>query len=223
MMKKNSLKGYFILGIFFLLVSVFVFAAPTAKTATFWISYIFTVIAFASQVVIWKVSLGYSESLKGKFLGFPAIHIGIVYLVIQIIILVVFLFIHSLPIWSAVVTCAMLTGISAICILVSTLGRSEIERVSVKAKEKTFYIRQLQSDIEILADSETDTATKSALMQVAEKIRYSDPMSDEQLADIEKRITAKIDELKFSMDKMQIINELNLLLDKRNRRIKFLK
>lgn len=222
-MKKNSLKGYFILGIFFVLVSVFVFSAPSAKTTAFWISYTFTVIAFTSQIIIWKLSLGCTESMKSKFLGFPVIHIGIVYLVIQIIILAVFLFMHSLPIWSAVVTNAMIAGISAICMILSTLGHCETERISANVQEKTSYIKQLQSDVELVATSETDSATKSALMQLAEKIRYSDPMSNEQLAEIEKQITAKIDELNFSMDKVQIIDELNLLLDERNRKIKFLK
>lgn len=75
-MKKNISKGYFILGILFILVSVIAFAVPAAKTAAFWISYGFAVIAFAAQLIIWKAALGRSESLKSKFLGFPVVHIG---------------------------------------------------------------------------------------------------------------------------------------------------
>ena len=222
-MKKNSSKGYFILGILFILVGVIAFAVPTAKTAAFWISYAFTVIAFAAQIIIWNAALGRSESLKSKFLGFPVVHIGIVYLVVQIIALIVLLFIPTLPIWSAVVACAVIAGVSAACMIASDVGRSEIERVSAKAQEKTFYIKQLQADVELLAGAETDAATKSALMQLAEKMRYSDPMSDEQLSDIEDRITEKIAELKVSTDKTIIINELNSLLDERNRKIKIFK
>ena len=78
-------------------------------------------------------------------------------------------------------------------------------------------------DVELLAGAETDTATKSALTRLAEKIRYSDPMNDGQLADIEDRITVKFAELKSSADKVKIINELNSLLDERNRKCKLLK
>lgn len=223
MMKKNSSKGYLILGILFILVSVIVFAVPTAKTTAFWISYGFTVIAFAAQIIIWKAALGRSESLKSKFLGFPVVHIGIVYLVVQIIALIVFLFIPTLPIWSAVVAYTMIAGVSAVCMIASDVGRSEIERVSAKVQEKTFYIKQLQVDVELLVGAETDTATKSALTQLAEKIRYSDPMSDGRLADIEDRITEKISELKAATDKTIIINELNSLLDERNRKCRVLK
>ena len=180
-------------------------------------------VAFAAQIIIWNAALGRSESLKSKFLGFSVVHIGIVYLVVQIIALIVLLFIPTLPIWSAVVACAVIAGVSAACMIASDVGRGEIERVSAKVQEKTFYIKQLQADVELLAGAETDTATKSALTRLSEKIRYSDPMSDEQPAAVEDRITAKIAELKSSTDKVKIINELNSLLDERNRKIKILK
>ena len=222
-MKNNNSKGYAILSILFVLISVIAFAVPTAKTTAFWISYAFTVAAFAAQIIIWKAALGRSESLKSKFLGLPVVHISIVYLVVQVVALIVFLFIPTLPIWSAVVACAVIAGISAVCMIASDVGRSEIERVSAKVQEKVFYIRELQTDVELLADAETDSATRSALMQLAEKIRYSDPMSDERLENIEGQITAKIAELKSSADKIKIIKELNSLLDERNKITKLLK
>lgn len=223
MMKKNSSKGYLILGTLFVLVSVIAFAVPSEKNTAFWISYAFTLIAFAAQIVIWKSTLGRAESLKSKFLGFPIVHIGMVYLVVQVIAFGVFLFIPTLPIWSAVVVCAVVAGVSAVCMIASDVGRSEIERVSAKVQEKTFFIKQVQTEIELLADAETDIATKSALTQLAEKICYSDPVSNEHIADIEDRITVKIAELKSSADKVKIIAELNLLLDERNKTIKILK
>ena len=222
-MKKNSSKGYFILGILFILVSIIAFTVPAAKTAAFWISYAFTVIAFAAQIIIWKAALGRSKSLKSKFLGLPVLHIGIVYLVVQVVALIVFLSIPTLPIWSAVVACAVIAGVSAACMIASDVSHSEIERVSAKVQEKAFYIKQLQADVELLSGAETDAATKSALTQLVEKIRYSDPMSNEQIAYIEDRITAKIAELKSATDKAKIIAELNLLLDERNRKTKILK
>ena len=78
MMKKNSTKGYIILGILFALVSIFAFAVPTIKTATFWIAYVFTAVAFVAQIFIWKTALGKEETLKSKFLGFPVLYIAIV-------------------------------------------------------------------------------------------------------------------------------------------------
>lgn len=211
-MKKNSTKGYVILGILFALISIIAFAVPTVKTATFWIAYVFTAAAFAAQIIIWRTALG-KETLKSKFLGFPVVHIGIVYTVIQVIAFAVFMFVPTLPTWSAIVVCSVIAGISAVCMISADAGRNEIERVEAKVQKKVFYIRELQADIELLADNETNADVKKALTQLAEKIRFSDPMNNEQLADLEDKISTKIEELKTTSSQLEIITELNSLLD----------
>ena len=222
-MKKNSTKGYVILGILFSLVSIIAFAVPTSKTATFWIAYVFTAAAFAAQIGIWKTALGKEETLKSKFLVFPVVHIGIVYAVIQVIAFAVFMFVPTLPAWSAIVVCSVIAGVSAVCMISADAGRNEIERVEAKVQKKVFYIRELQADIELLANNETDATVKTVLTQLAEKIRFSDPMSNEQLADLENRISIKAAELKTASCKLEIITELNSLLDERNKKCKILK
>ena len=223
MMKKNSTKGYVLLGILFALVSIIAFAVPMIKTATFWIAYVFTAAAFAAQIGIWKTALGKEGTLKSKFLGFPLVHIGIVYAVIQVIALAVFMFVPTLPVWSAIVVCSVIAGISAVCMISADAGRDEIERVEAKVQKKVFYIRELQADIELLADNETNADVKTALTQLAEKIRFSDPMSNEQLADLEDKISTKIEELKTTSSQLEIITDLNSLLDERNKKCKILK
>ena len=223
MMKKNSTKGYVILGILFALISIIAFAVPTTKTVTFWIAYVFTAAAFAVQIGIWKTALGKEETLKSKFLGFPVVHIGIVYALLQVIAFAVFMFVPTLPAWSAIVACSVIAGISAVCMISADAGRNEIERVEAKIQKRVFYIRELQADIELLADNETDATVKTALSQLAEKIRFSDPMSTEQLADLENKITVKVAELKTTTNKMEIITELISLLDERNKKCMILK
>lgn len=222
-MKKNSTKGYLILGILFLLVSIIAFVIPTVKTTAFWIAYAFTIIAFAAQIGIWKVALGREDTLKSKFLGFPVVHVGVVYLIIQTIAFVVFMFAPTLPMWSAIVACSCIAGISAICMIAADTGRREIERVEAKVQQKVFYIKSLQLDIEMLADAEQDADTKKALEQLAEKIRFSDPMSHEQLFTLENSITSKVTELKTATNKTELISEINMLLTERNKKCKILK
>ena len=222
-MKKNSTKGYVILGILFALISIIAFAVPTVKTAAFWITYVFTAAAFAVQIVIWKTALGKGETLKSKFLGFPVVHIGIVYTVIQVIAFAVFMFVPTLPTWSAIVVCSVIAGVSAVCMISADAGRNEIERVEAKVQKKVFYIRELQAAIELLADNESDAAVKTALAQLSERIRYFDPMSSEQLVDLENKISSKVAELKATSNKLEIITELNSLLDERNKKCKILK
>ena len=222
-MKKNSTKGYVILGILFALVSIIAFVVPTVKTTTYWIAYVFTAAAFAAQIGIWKTALGKEETLKSKFLGFPIVHIGIAYAVIQVIAFAVFMFVPTLPAWSAIVVCSIIAGVSAVCMISADAGRNEIERVEAKVQKKVFYIRELQADIEVLTANERDATVKTALAQLTEKIRFSDPMSSEQLADLENKISSKVAELKTTSNKLEIITELNSLFDERNKKCKILK
>ena len=220
---KNKNLGYVVLGILLVLVSLIAFVVPTEKTGTFWISYVFTAIAILAQIVIWKNALGKEDTLKSKFLGLPVVHVGIVYLVVQIVAFAVFTAVPVLPIWSAVVACAVILGFSVIFMIAGEAGRGEIERVEAKVQKKVFFIKELQADVELLIDRETDTEIRAALQQLAEKIRFSDPMSDDTLSKIESTIADRVAELKNESDKMAIIHELDLLLAERNKKCKILK
>ena len=222
-MKKNSTKGYVILCILLALVCVIVFAIPTPKTETFWIAFVFTVVAFVAQIGIWKAAFKAEEPLKSKFLGFPIASIGTGYLIAQIIALAVFLLQPTSPVWIAIIACASITGISAVCIIAVDVGRQEIKQVEIISQKKVFYTKALQADVEMLAEKEGDETVKVSLLQLAEKIRFSDPISHDQLADLERKIQEKTDILKTATEKKELISELNSLLTERNKKTKLLK
>ena len=222
-MKKNNLMSYLALGIVFALFNVIAFVIPTDKTATFWTAYAFSVVAFAVEIPLWKIALGKKDTLKSKFLGIPVIHVGIAYLIIQLIAFAIFMIFPTLPVWLAVVVCAIILAISALCVIAGQVGANEINRVENKIKVKRAFIQLLTIDIEILAESETDAETKSALKKLAEKVRFSDPMSNEVLEGVESRITAKVEEMKTAVDKKTLIGEIEILLIERNNKCKVLK
>lgn len=195
-MRKNKGMAYAVLAIAFVLFNIIAFAVPTAKTAIFWIAYAFSVVAFASQIVIWKFAFKGADTLKSKFLGIPLISVGITYLIIQIIAFAVFMALPLTASWIAIVVCALILGISAIFLIGTETGREEINRVEEKVEKKVFYIKSLQVDIEMLTSAERDADTKAALTKLAEKIRFSDPMSNDTLSDLEAEITAKVKNLK---------------------------
>ena len=222
-MKKNSLMSYLALGIVFALFNVIAFVIPTEKTATFWTAYAFSVVAFAVQIPLWKIAFGKKDTLKSKFLGIPVIHVGITYLIIQLIAFAVFMIFPTLPVWAAVVVCAVILAISALCVIAGQAGANEINRVEEKIKVKRAFIQFLQTDIEMLAETETDAETKAALKKLAEKVRFSDPMSHEMLGELESRISAKVEEMKTATDKKTLIEEIATSLTERNKKCKILK
>lgn len=223
-MKKNN-KGmaYAVLAIAFVLFNVIAFSVPTAKTATFWTAYAFTTVAFALQIGIWKFAFKGADALKSKFLGTPLISVGITYLIVQIITFAIFMAFPVTPSWIAIVVCALTLGISAICLIGTETGREEINRVEKKVEKKVFYIKSLQVDVEMLASAETEADTKVALTKLVEKIRFSDPMSNEVLEELEAEITAKVKELKTAENKAEIIKVLDSLITEQNKKAKLFK
>lgn len=220
---KNRNLAFLGLGILFLTLSVLVFVLPTKKTETLLIVYVFTAIAFIAQITIWKNTFRKKDKLKSKFLGLSVVYISIIYLIIQIIVLVIFTAIPTLPIWSAIIICTVILGISTICMLTGEVGRNEIERVEEKVQKKVSFIKELQTNVELLMDTESNATVKIALQKLAEQIRFSDPMSNEALIEIEENITTKVTELKTTSNKLEVIQALNLLLTERNKKGKILK
>lgn len=221
-MKKKGL-AYAVLVIAFALFNVIAFFIPTEKTATFWIAYAFSTIAFALQIVIWKLAFKGTDTIKSKFLGIPLLSVGFRYLAIQVIAFAVFMIFPTLPTWIPIVVCSVILGGSAICLIGTETGREEINRVEEKVKSKVFYIKSLQVDVEMLAETESDPTTKAELIKLAEKIRFSDPMSSDALAEIDTEIASKIKEIKTSNDKLAIIAITSALVEERNKKTKILK
>ena len=221
-MKRKSL-AYAVLTIAFALFNVIAFFIPTEKTATFWIAYAFSAIAFLLQIVIWKLAFKGTDTIKSKFLGIPLLSVGFRYLVIQVIAFAVFMIFPALPTWIPVVVCSAILGGSAICLIGTETGREEINRVEEKVKRKVFYIKSLQVDVEMLAETESDPTIKAELTKLAEKIRFSDPVSSDALAEIESEIVNKIKEIEASKDKLAIIAVTTALVEERNKKAKILK
>ena len=221
-MKKKGL-AYAVLVIAFALFNVIAFFIPTEKTATFWIAYAFSAIAFLLQIVIWKLAFKGTDTIKSKFLGIPLLSVGFRYLVIQVIAFAVFMIFPTLPTWIPVVVCSVILGGSAICLIGTETGREEINRVEEKVKSKVFYIKSLQVDVEMLAKAESDPTIKAELAKLAEKIRFSDPVSSDALAEIETEIANKIKEIETSKDKLAIIAVTTALVEERNKKAKILK
>lgn len=222
-MKKNHVMSYLALGIVFALFNVIAFVIPTDKTTTFWTAYGFSVVAFAAQIPLWKIAFGKKDTLKSKFLGIPVIHVGITYLIIQLIAFAIFMIFPMLPVWLAIVVCSTILAIAALCAIAGQAGANEINRVEEKIKVKRAFVQFLQIDIEMLAETETDNETKTALKKLAEKVRFSDPMSHEMLGELESRITAKVEEMKTASDKIALVREAEVLLMERNKKCKILK
>ena len=137
--------------------------------------------------------------------------------------------ISPLPYWVGVVICAVVLAANILSILKATAAVAEVERIDSKIKAQTSFIKMLTIDADaIMAQAKSD-AVKIECRKVYETIRYSDPMSNDELSLVEGQISTKFAELSDAVNAddaekvAQIANKVVILIGDRNKKCKVLK
>ena len=219
-MSKNRTRFYVILVILLILVSAIAFAIPMVKTPVFWLSYAFAVVAITIQAYSWPKAFG-GHGARSKFYGFPIARITTIYLVIQLVLSTTAMLLSEtaqaeIPTWATAVVYTVLLGLTLIGLITAEGMREEAERQEAAKPVKTENMRQLRSMAEALAASCEDPELKSALNELAEEFRYSDPVSGEATEKLEMRLDVMLDELRQSAAPGQI-ERTRQVLEERNR------
>ena len=178
------------------------FLIPFPKTATFWVSFAFALIAICAQVYVMKIAFDKGEPLKSKFYGFPIARIGVTYLVVQLAVSFLLMgigFAVKVPIWIALLLCILILGGSALGLISADIMRDEVERQDIQLKKDVRTMRALQSKSAALAGNCADEATKKKLTDLAEKFRFSDPVSSDAVAAAEQDLAVILDELQSAV------------------------
>lgn len=212
--KKIGLLGLTISLVGFVVYSICVFLLASNYTSTFWISYIFTAIAFFAQII---AGLTFSKTdADSKFLQLPLFYIGSCYLLIQLVVGIVFMLIHisaTLPLILQVMILAVYLSL----MLTSLIGKEQITKTEANIKATTFNIRMLTIDAEHLYTSEVNEDKKAELKKLYEAIRYSDPVSTtDKVRSLDVQIDAafkKIETLVTSCSLEDLNSEIKIVLD----------
>ena len=219
-MKKDTIRAIIVAVVALTIYNLIAFVIPFAHTAAFWISYGFTLVAFAVVCVSIYIAFIKNPDAKSRFYGFPIARIGVLYGGAQLIAsLIVMALAQWTPWWIPVLVYAIGMGAAVIGLVAADAVVEEIQIQDVKLKKDVSLMRSLQSKVSQIA-SQTDDAAIKAL---AEEFRYSDPVSNDAIADAEADLAAAVDELQAAYvdgdnDAMaQLCRKATALLAERNR------
>lgn len=225
-MTKNKTITSIILGISIILFNLIFFTLPANKDTSFWISYSFGLVALIGALGVNFLAWDKAISMRSKFMGVPILIVGYRFLALQIISSFLFLGFSlstiKIPFYIPLLIDAIIFGVCIIMISIIDVSKDEINRIEKTVKEKVFYIKSLQSDIEFLVSKTQNDDLKKALINLEEKIKYSDPMSNAALISLENNLIDKINKLKENQS-LSLINEILTLLDERNIKCQLLK
>lgn len=219
-MRKDTLRTAIVAVVVLIAYNFAVFMIPCLKTPTFWISWGFTLLAFVIAGVAIYISMIKNPDAKSRFYGFPIARIGFIYLVAQIAVGGICMALGNIiPWWAATVIDAIGLALAVIGLISAEAVVSEIHVQDAKLKKNVALMRSLQSKVNQMATQCDDTAIKA----LADEFRYSDPVSSDALAEIERDLSAAVDELQSAVvdgddaAAMQLCRKASAVLAERNR------
>lgn len=219
-MKKDFVRIALCLGVLLMLYILLAFLIPFAKTAVFWISFVFTLVAFA--VTGWALYTAFLKKpdARSRFYGFPIARIGVIYGGGQFVLGLLLMAIGKwVPVWVAVLLYAIALGAAVIGLVSADAVIEEIHVQDRKLKKNVTFMRTLQSQVNQMAAQ----CHLPEVQQFCENVRYSDPVSSEALAETEGALSAVADDLQAAIVEgnngrtCQLAQKADNLLCERNR------
>lgn len=232
---KKGFKYY--LSIWVILLAVFnvaVFVSPgeagryTKFGGAFWVGYIFITLAFIGQLICAYIAFK-ADNLQKFFYNVPLIRISRIGLVLTAILGTLCMAIPNLPNWIGVILCLAVLAFTAISVIKATAAGDIVSGIDEKIESKAYFIKALTADAETLISAAKTPELRAKVKKVYEAIRYSDPMSNAALEEINEQIQNQFsvfaDSVKAGDSGLasSYSDELIILIDNRNKKCKLIK
>lgn len=229
-MKKSTAKKSWIMmaaiyAIIFAVFNLLVFVIVNEKNGVFWTSYAFMCIAFVVQIVSMLLALRSLET-ETVFMGIPLASLSMYYFFAAIFVGAVFMFFQNAPFKLAIVLQILILAIYAVVAIMALMSRNVVQDVNDNLRENVEAIKTLVVDVDVFIPQVSDPSLKKALKKVSETIKYSDPMSNAAVADIEEQIMQTVNELRINIENsrnaeaIQTCKDIEVLFMQRNSLLK---
>ena len=214
--------------------NVIVFVTPneiagiSKFSGSFWVGYIFITVAFLGQLAC-AIMAFKANNLKKLFYNVSLISISYGGLVAMLIVGSVFMAIPILPEWIAIIVCVIILAFNVIAIIKAAAAANIVNSIDERIKAQTFFIKNLTVDAQSLVTFAKSDELHAEAKKVYEAIRYSDPMSNAALSDLEAQIekqfnafseAVKADDAELAKETADALVEI---VERRNQKCKLLK
>lgn len=195
--------------------------------ARFWITLSLIFIAFIGNLVCAYLAFK-AENLKKLFYNLPLLTVSRSALIIMTVAGSVLMLIPDCPAWIAAAVCIFILAVNSFAVIKARWATNTVDQVDEKVKTQTAFIKKLTVEAENVLTCAKNEPVKAECQKVYEAIRYSDPMSNDELIDIENQIALKFDEFSIAVSNgAENITDLSkglvVLIADRNKKCKLLK
>lgn len=217
----NKLLKYIPILIYAIIYNTIIFMLSNEKGINFWFTFIFSLVAVIIQVIVTKVFSNEDLQIKDLFLGMPIVHTSIMYLLIQSILGFIFIMIPNLNGIVAIIIQMVVLGIELTLLISGVFAKNNIKHVEGTIEKKVDYINNVKVDIEIAMSRIKDKIVLEKMKELKEIIEYSDPMSHDSLATLEKEISDNVSSIKnfiASKKEIEVVNYIDEIINLANER-----
>ncbi len=202
MANKSVKRVRSVIAIYAIIIVLYILAfliIPFPKSTTSWVSFVFTVLS----VVVSMLTCGYafnSKKTMGAIYGFPIFKVGLIYMITQTVVGVVFCIVASfvsVPYWISLILSVLMLGVAIILVIVTGNARDAVEDVEETTLEGIKALSTFNIDIAGIIDACENEKLKAQLQELGDVFKYSsDPVSSDATKDIESQIKKELGVLK---------------------------
>lgn len=166
-------------------------------SATFAIELFFTLLAFVIALLVVDVIMPrYRKDDSEYLLSGSQIIALILYVVAQTVFGIIVIYYRYCPAYTALIISLLVFGAFIAVMLLGGAGRSHAKAVAADIAAKTSRMKSIKEDSKNLAEGIKDNELRKKVQRVVDEIRFSDPVSRDDLDDLESDIERFIFELK---------------------------
>ncbi|MDR2559625.1 MAG: hypothetical protein LBC86_08825, partial [Oscillospiraceae bacterium] len=226
-MKNNKLLFAAAVLIALALYNALVFILAGEKTNVFWFAYGFTTAAFLTQLPIFLIVFK-PKPEKEIIYSTPFTSISLFYLTVQLIAGVAIM-LSGINLRISLALQIVILALFLIIITLTFIARNAIKNTAQNTADSTIFIKSTEQYIISLNSIAGSSDVKEKLLVLAEKIRFSDPVSHPLLADEERRISERVGMLAEQLssgnggEASGLFDEIGILIAERNRKCKMVK
>lgn len=185
--KKTIGMSLAIWAVVFVIYNLLIFLFLTPVTPVFWLSYGFMVLAFLLQIL--GMYLAFKDmNVQAVFFGIPLAQFTLFYFFAEFFMSFVFMIFQNITWKIPLFLQILLLAVYAVVAIVSVAARDSAVAAKDKVMNSAAVMRLNTVDIEMLRDQAWDPELKNQLRRLAETVRYSDPMTNDAVAELDMRI-----------------------------------
>lgn len=220
---KRSLVSTIILLILAALYSVVFFVVPFTKqnNTAFYLAYGATILMFLVAIIIFIIAFGGCKDLKTRVFGIPLARISLAILILQTLIdaaVIACGVFYFIPNWAVIVVEIALIAFTLIGIIIRSVYRETINNNDEKQESKEAFIKELRIEIDMLVRENKNEALQAPLHKLQDLIKYTTPVSSNEVVSIENDIIESMNDLHNSENVDQTIETIDKIITLLNER-----